>query len=198
MTKTADVVVIGGGVNGVSAAYHLAGHGVKNVVLVEKDHIASGPTGLSSGIVRQHYTLETLSKMARDSVRVFADFKEVIGGDAGFVQCGVAFIGSSDGAAVLRETVEMHQRIGIDERLLTAEELRELEPALSVDDVAYGAYEGGGGYADPSLTANSFCEAAVREGVEVLRGTEVTNIETSEAASAPSSPRKARSRPKWW
>jgi sarcosine oxidase subunit beta len=176
MSETADVVVIGGGINGVSAAYELAKHGVKNVVLLEKGHIASGPTGLSSGIVRRHYTLETLAQMARDSVAVFHNFKELIGGDAGFVRSGVVFVAPAEGAEVLRETVAMHRRIGIDERLLTPADVKELEPQAAVEDIAVGAYERDGGYADPTSTANSYAAAAEREGVTIRRGTEVTGL----------------------
>jgi glycine/D-amino acid oxidase-like deaminating enzyme len=175
-TRTADVVVIGGGVNGCSAAYHLAKSGVKKVVLVEKGHIASGPTGLSSGIVRQHYTLEPLAMMARDSVRVLANFRELLGGEAGFVQCGVVFLAGSGGEDVMRESVAMHQRIGIEEELLNAAELKDLEPQINTEGISCGAYELRGGYADPALVANSFAAAAEREGAEILRTTEVTGI----------------------
>jgi sarcosine oxidase subunit beta len=176
VAKTADVVVIGGGINGCSIAFHLAGKGVKRVVLLEKGHIASGPTGRSSGIVRQHYTVETLAKMARDSVRCFEDFAQVVGGDAGFVQAGVVFLSPEGNADALKTTVEMHHRLGIRESILSARELEAMEPALSVAGVAVGSYEPDGGYADPALAANSFAEAAERKGVEVLRRTRVTGL----------------------
>src|SRR5512143_3964504 len=135
MPKTAEVVGVGGGVNGCSIAYHLARRGVRNVVLVEKGHVASGPTGRSSGVVRQHYTQETLSAMARDSVRMFEHFGEVVGGDAGFVQCGVVFLAASENAPVLASTVDMHRRIGIRESLLSADELKAMDPHLFQADV---------------------------------------------------------------
>src|SRR5436190_1827410 len=105
VNKTADVVVIGGGINGSSIAYRLARDGVKNVVLIEKGHIASGPTGRSSGIVRQHYTNPTLAKMAFDSIAVFENFAGEIGGDAGFVQCGVVFFCGPNDEAAMRKTI---------------------------------------------------------------------------------------------
>jgi sarcosine oxidase subunit beta len=176
MDKIADVVVIGGGINGCSIAYHLARRGVKNVLLVEKGHIASGPTGRSSGIVRQHYSIETLAMMARDSLRVFQRFKDEVGGDAGFVQSGAVFFCSGPDAPTLRKTVEMHQRLGIRDNILTAVELKDLEPQLVTDDISCAAYEPDAGYADPALAANSFCEAARSLGVEVQRKTAVTGI----------------------
>lgn len=176
MDRTADVVIIGGGINGCTTAYQLAQHGVKKVMLVEKGHIASGPTARSSGIVRQHYTLETLAAMARDSVKVWENFEETVGGDAGFRQYGVVSICGPADAEELKKTVAMHQRIGIRASVLTGEELRKLEPQLSPEDIALGAYEPDGGYADPALAANSYAEAAERAGVEVCRKTLVTGL----------------------
>jgi len=177
MTTSAEIVVIGAGINGCSIAYQLAKRGTRKVVLVERRHVAGGPTGRSSGIVRQHYTIATLAAMARDSVKTFQRFEEEIGGSAGFVQCGVVFIASSANEAAMRKSVEMHQRLGIRASILSAEDLRKLEPMLYADDLACGAYEPEGGYADPALAANSYCEAAKREGVEVLTKTRVTGLE---------------------
>lgn len=176
MATIADVVVIGGGINGCSTAYHLAKEGVKNVVLLERRFIASGPTGRSSGIIRQHYTIETLACMAKDSLRLFQHFEEEIGGSAGFVQTGVAFIVSQENAEALRKTVEMNQRLGIRTSLLSADELHHMEPSLHHEDLAGGAYEPDAGYADPALAANSLCEAAKKYGVEVLQRTRVTGL----------------------
>src|SRR5712692_8483961 len=162
--KTADIVIVGGGITGACAAFRLAERGAKNVLLLEQRHIASGPTGRSSGIVRQHYTIETLAAMARDSVKVFQNFAGQIGGDAGFVQTGVVFFASQASAAALKATVEMHQRIGIRESFVTSDDLKKMEPELYQDDIACGSHEPDGGYADPALTANSFVQAARRLG----------------------------------
>ena len=174
--KTADIVIVGGGITGACAAFRLAERGTKNVLLLEQRHIASGPTGRSSGIVRQHYTIETLAAMARESVKVFQNFAEQIGGDAGFVQTGVVFLASQASAAALKATVEMHQRIGIRESFVTGADLKKMEPELYRDDIACGSHEPDGGYADPALTANSFVEAARRMGVEVMTRTPVQGI----------------------
>ncbi len=167
--KTADVVVIGGGINGCSIAYHLAKRGVKRISLLEKRHIAGGPTGRSSGVIRQHYTIETLARMATDSLRIFRNFAGEFGGSAGFVQTGAVFVVSGANAAALQKTVSMHQRIGIRTSVLSPGDLYKLEPNLFAEDLACGAYEPDSGYADPALAANSICEAARSQGVEVLQ-----------------------------
>lgn len=170
------MVVIGGGINGCTTAHALAARKVKRVVLVEKGHIASGPTGRSSGIVRQHYSHETLAAMARDSVDIWEHFADRVGGDAGFVQCGVVFAAGAKQEAALRATVAMQQRLGITASVLSVDELRELEAALDAADITCAAYEPRGGYADPALAASSFAQAAERLGVEVLRKTRVLEL----------------------
>ena len=76
-TKT-DIIVIGGGINGVCTAFHLAKRGV-DVMLLEKSFIAGGPTGLSSAIVRQHYSNPVTARMALNSLQVWQNFSEVTG-----------------------------------------------------------------------------------------------------------------------
>ena len=72
--KTADVVIIGAGVNGSSIAYNLVQRGLKKVVLLEKGLVASGGTGRSAAIVWQHYSHPELVKMVKRSVDIFHDF----------------------------------------------------------------------------------------------------------------------------
>ena len=87
MTR-ADVIVVGGGVNGASTAFHLASRGVKNVLLLERRHLGAGATGKSGSLVRMHYTNEPESKLAFESLKIFRDFRNVVGGDCGFEPIG--------------------------------------------------------------------------------------------------------------
>jgi glycine/D-amino acid oxidase-like deaminating enzyme len=86
------------------------------------------------------------------------------------------FLAATENAAVLGSSVEMHKRLGIRESLLSAPELAQLDPQLSTDDVACGAYDPDGGYADPTLATNSFADAARERGVDVLQRTTVTGL----------------------
>ena len=90
--NTADAVVIGAGVNGASTAYNLVKRGMKKVILLEKYLIASGGTGRSAAIIRQHYSSEELIRMVKRSVEIFQHFDEIIGGSAGFVNSGYGFL----------------------------------------------------------------------------------------------------------
>ena len=88
-TRTADVVIIGGGVTGVSAAWHLTRRGVRDVVVVDKGTVASGGTGKSSACVRQHYSTAETCRMIRYSLEFFQHFAErTDGASCGFRHTG--------------------------------------------------------------------------------------------------------------
>src|SRR5439155_80115 len=80
MADTADVIVVGGGVNGASIAWALASQGVGRVVLCEKGALASGASGRSSALVRMHYTNETDARLAFASFPIFRHWTELMGG----------------------------------------------------------------------------------------------------------------------
>src|SRR5262245_7662096 len=88
VAETADVVVVGGGVNGVSIAYALAARGVSRVVLCEQAALASGASGRSSALVRMHYTNECDARLAFASFPVFRDWPDIMGGPPVFTHTG--------------------------------------------------------------------------------------------------------------
>lgn len=175
MNKTADVIVVGGGIMGTSAAFRLAERGLK-VTLVEKSHLAGGTSGKSSAIVRQHYSNHTTASMALYSLRVFQNFKEIVGGDAGFTPTGFILMCAAKDRQGLMANVALQQEVGINTRVLSAAELRELAPGIADAENVVAAYEPEGGYADPSMTVNAFGAAARRLGAAILQDTEVTDI----------------------
>ena len=191
MADTADIVVVGGGVHGASTAWHLAKRGAGKIVLIEKDGIASGASGWSSAIVRMHYSLESLVKITMYGREMYGDWKNIVGvGESGFRQVGFLVLFPEDEISHGRGVVEMQQRLGIDARYISVDEVGEIEPRLVRDDVAAGAWEPNSGHADGSTVANSFIAAGrelgvdVRVGPQVLgvtsEGDRVTGVETSE------------------
>src|SRR5207253_3735705 len=123
MTRTADVVVIGGGANGTSTAFHLSLLGVRNVVLLERRHLAAGASGKSGALVRMHYTNEAESRLAFESLKIFRDFANVVGGDCGFEPVGFFQIVGRGYEAALGRNVAAQQRLGIRTEAITADEL---------------------------------------------------------------------------
>ena len=176
MSETADVVVIGGGCNGASIAFHLAEGKAGRVVLLEKGALASGPTGRSTAIVRQHYSNQVTARMALDSLRVFQQWEDRVGGTCGFVRTGFLVGVRGGDRTALEGNVALQRGVGIDVRLVGADELRRLEPQLFAEDLVAGAYEPEAGYCDPVSTTTSFAEAARGRGARIVQGREVTAI----------------------
>src|SRR6266852_4959221 len=110
VVRTADVVV-GGGANGTSTAFHLAKLGVKNVLLLEQKQIAAGATGKSGSLVRMHYTNETESRMALESLKVFQDFGNVVGGDCGWSPVGFVQLVKHEHRDALHRNVGRQQKL---------------------------------------------------------------------------------------
>lgn len=180
MTPTsANIVVIGGGVNGTSVAMSLARMGAGKVVLLEKGHLASGASGRSGAMVREHYLHPTLVKMAMEASDIFHNFPDAIGGDARFIQTGrMLFFGERDADAA-RANVEMNRELGVQIHTLAPSEAAEIVPQANLDDIALGVYEPNSGYADPMATTYAYADQARNHGAEILTGTAVTEIKTA-------------------
>ena len=174
--RTADVIVVGGGANGTSTAFHLARLGIKNIVLLERRQIAAGATGKSGSLVRMHYTNDVESRLALESLKVFQDFENVVGGDCGWSPVGFVQLVKHEHRDALRRNVARQQKLGIDTRVIDDDELRSLLPGVVIDDVGGAAYEASSGFADPNATAFGFAAAAQRLGVTVETGHAVTRV----------------------
>ncbi|MGH7266535.1 MAG: NAD(P)/FAD-dependent oxidoreductase [Candidatus Rokuibacteriota bacterium] len=176
MSETADAVVVGGGCTGASIAFHLAERGLGRIVLLEKGALASGPTGRSTAVVRQHYSNEVTARMALESLRAFQAWPDRVGGTCGFVQVGFLVGVREADRPALEGNVALQRAVGIDVRLLSVDDLRRLEPQLFTDDLAAAAYEPEAGYCDPVSTTTSLADAARRRGARVVQGRAVTGI----------------------
>jgi sarcosine oxidase subunit beta len=175
MAQTYDIIIIGGGIMGCSAAFHLAQRGLK-VALMEKGNIGDGSTGKSSAIIRQHYSNELTARMALYSLRVFQDFGERVGGECGFTRVGFLALVEAKDHAGLEENVALQRSVGIQTELLQPEAVLELMPGMHTADLVAAAYEPEAGYADPYLTVTSYANAARRLGVRIFQDTPVTGV----------------------
>ncbi len=175
MPTTADAIVIGGGVTGTSLAYHLAKAGLR-VVLLEKKHLCAGGTGKSTSIVRMHYENEPETRLALASFPTYAHFADVVGGDCGFTRTGVLWLVDYADAEKLKANVAMHQRVGVNTRVVSSQEVKDIEPACTLERVALGAYEADSGYADPLFTTFAFAKRAREFGADLREGVAVTGV----------------------
>jgi len=179
MTQTYDAIVIGAGVMGASLAFHLAERGLKTAIL-ERRVSASGATGHSSGLVRMHYDLAAESELTFISYKnYFNSWKERVGGDCGFINTGFMQIAKREHEDKLRGNVANQQRIGINTSVISAADVKKLFPDLVTEHFDYAAYEPDSGYADATLTTNSFLDSAKRNGAALIQNCEVTAIHTA-------------------
>jgi len=175
MNQTSDAIVIGAGVIGASIAHNLSRRGLK-VLILERQSVAVGATGASSGLVRMHYDIEVDAALAWQSFHYFNNWRERIGGECGFHRTGFLQIVSPDKNNQLRGNVEMQKRIGILTDVVTAADVKKLAPMFKTEDFELAAYEPESGYADPVLTTNSFIANAKACGAVLMQDCEVTGI----------------------
>ena len=168
MVKTADAVVIGAGVNGASTAFNLARAGLRKVVLLEKGLIASGGTGRSAAIIRQHYSHPDLVRLVKRSLEIFHHFDDQIGGSPGFVNCGWAFLVPEYVSEGFSRNLEMQRSLGIDTREIDRRQLLEMEPRIDLSGVHRIAWEPGAGYADPHATTAAYVQRFLDRGGQLL------------------------------
>jgi sarcosine oxidase subunit beta len=164
-TDSKNVIVIGAGVVGCSIAFHLARAGAK-VRVFDKGGICAGMSARSGALVRMHYTFAPEAELAWKSHHYFKNWSELVVGRCGFVQTGFAIVVDERNRERLIANLAMLQRVGVDTEIVTAADLKKLEPDAFVDDVAIAAIEPQSGYADPVATTESFAAAARKLGVE--------------------------------
>jgi sarcosine oxidase, subunit beta len=172
----ADVVVIGGGVNGLSTAFYLTTLGVRNVLVVERRHLAAGATGKSGALVRMHYTNDAESRLALESLKVFRDFDAIVGGDCGFDAVGFLQLVGPEYRDALRRNVARQRALGVDTREVSHDDLRRLVPGIALEGVGAAAWEPGSGFADPNATAYAFAAAARRGGARIATGCDALRV----------------------
>ena len=176
--QTADVIVIGAGINGAATAYNLVKRGIKSVVLLERQLIASGGTGRSAAIIRQHYSTEALVRIVIRSVEILHHFDEQVGGDAGFVNTGWAFLVPNDVSEGFSKNLALGQRLGVDVREVPREFINGLEPRINISDVDRCAFEPGSGYCDPHKTTHAYVQRFVELGGELRQFTAARGLVT--------------------
>ncbi|TQS42125.1 NAD(P)/FAD-dependent oxidoreductase [Cryptosporangium phraense] len=172
----ADVVIVGGGLEGVAAAWQLSRRGVTDVVVCERDTVGSGGTGKSSGIVRCHYGVPALAAMATRSLDVFENAEEILGTDVGYRPVGYVVGVGAPNVDALRASLADQRAVGVRTEEIGADDVAPLWPTAHLDDFAAFAYEPRGGYGDAYRTAQAYAAAARRAGVTIRQGTPVAEL----------------------
>src|SRR5262249_15815225 len=179
MTRTADVVIVGGGVTGVSIAFHLAGRGIGRAVLVDRKSCASGVPVRSVGIVRQLYPTPETTKMVRRSLEVFQHFGDAVGGHAGYTGCGVLIGVSPTMRPQLEKTLTLQRTLGVCAQLLEPSDVARVDARIDATGLGAVLYEPESGYGHPVGVTSGYADAARRRGVVIEQGVEVVAIATA-------------------
>jgi sarcosine oxidase subunit beta len=176
MNDTADVVIVGGGIEGAAAAWALAERGVTDVLVVERNTVGSGMTGKSSGIVRCHYGVSSLAAMATVGLEVFESAEALFGHDIGFRQNGYVVGVGEPNVESLRKSLAAQRAVGVQTEEVDSAEVAKMWPFAELAPFAAFAFEPRGGFGDAYQTAQAFAVAARGAGVRVRQGTAMTDL----------------------
>jgi sarcosine oxidase, subunit beta len=177
--KTAEVVIVGGGIVGSSIAYHLTEAGCRDVLVVERESAqGKGSTGKSMGGVRAQFSTESSILMSLYSIPFYASFDERLGYPAGYKPQGYLFCATTEKhLAYLRRNYEKQVELGLkDVRLIAADEIRSMFPQLRSDDIIGGSFCSTDGFVDPYSAMTGFMSWAADHGATLWKRTEVTGI----------------------
>lgn len=178
LPNTADIVIIGGGVMGASAAYHLAKRGAKNIVLLEKEELfGTGATGRCAGGVRYQFSTEINIKLSLESLPMLERFKDEIGQEINLRKCGYLFILTKpEDVEYFRRNVLLQRKLGVQTEWLTGDETRQRVPLMRFEDALAGTFNPNDGLADPNSVVMGYIGAAQRMGVVALNNVEVIGL----------------------
>jgi sarcosine oxidase, subunit beta len=175
ISSNPEVIVVGAGVVGCSLAFHLARANAR-VIVFDKGGICAGMSARSGALIRIHYTFAPEVALAWKSLGYFSNWREIVGGDCGFVQTGFALVVGQDNAARIRHNVAMMKSLGVEVELCNGAELRKIDPSVNISDIALAAYEPYSGYADPEATTRSLAAAAEEHGAGFVLNSPISEI----------------------
>ena len=173
----ARVVVIGGGVMGLSTAYHLAKQGVQDVVLVERGELGAGSTCKAAGGVRAQFSDAVNIELGMRSLEVFRNFPELFDQDIDLDECGYLFLlEREEDLRTFERNVELQRSMGLESRIISVEEAKELSPLISTEGLIAGVWSPEGGHCTPESVVQGYARAARALGVRIIRHCEVTDV----------------------
>ena len=181
LPATADIVIIGGGVMGASAAYHLALRGMKNIILLEKeDFFGTGATGRCAGGVRYQFSTDINIKLSLESLPMIERFKDEVGQDVNYRQCGYLLVATTEkDASAFKRNIELQNSLGVQTQLLSGDDVRACLPLMQFADAIAGTFHQKDGLVDPNSVVMGYINAATRMGAKTFNGVEVTGIRVS-------------------
>ena len=171
-----DVVIVGGGVMGASAAFHLAEAGV-SVILFEKNELASGSTSKAAGGVRANFSDAFNVALGARSLDLFAKFNDRPGYEIDLHRAGYLFaLTKQEDVDLFEKSTEIHRSFGVESHMLTPDEAKKVSPLLETSDVLACSFTPNDGHCTPEAVVLGYARGAKQLGATILTGVEVTNI----------------------
>ncbi|MDT7588109.1 MAG: hypothetical protein QOE32_5659, partial [Pseudonocardiales bacterium] len=178
----AEVVVIGGGVVGTSAAFHLAEAGV-DVLLLERDELASGSTSRAAGGVRAQFSDPVNIQLGLRSLEAFERFADRPGGEIDLVQHGYLFLlDNTDDVAAFQRNVAVQNELGVPSRMLDVAEACAMSPYVNPEGLLAATFSARDGHCTPEAVVAGYAAGARAHGATIRRHCTVTGIDVVDGA----------------
>lgn len=179
----ASVVIVGGGVMGLSTAYHLAAAGVRDVVLVEQAELGSGSTCKAAGGVRAQFSDAVNIELGLRSLETFEKFQHEFDQEIDLHQVGYLFLLDQPGqVAAFEQNVALQNELGATSRMIDVAEAKRLSPLIDTDGLLAAAWSPSDGHCTPESVVLGYARAARRAGARLVRGCSVTDVATDGSA----------------
>ncbi len=177
--QSADVAIVGGGIIGLSVAYHLGKRGIKALIL-ERGHLGEGSTARSSGGIRRLFASELAVRLSVESVRFWEQFEDATGQSLDWRRVGYLLVARSENNKnVIEKAWQLAQRWAVPAALLTAGEVHALIPHMRSDDILLALHCPTDGFAGPYEAMQAFRAGATSAGAVMVEECEVTAIEVA-------------------
>jgi sarcosine oxidase subunit beta len=177
VAETADIVIVGAGIMGVSTAYHLARRSFGRILLLERETVCSGSTALASGGIRHQYANRIGIELTTQSIVTYERFAEEFGVDPQFRQHGYLILVTTEAElAISQRSVALQRGLGVEVHVLSPGEIQARFPYLQTRDLRAATFSPRDGYADPYLCATAIAARAREMGVDIRQHCEVVSV----------------------
>ncbi len=176
--KNAEIVIVGGGIAGVSVAYHLAKLGKRDVLLLEQGQLTCGTTWHAAGLVGQMRPNRSMTRMSQYGIGLYASLEAETGLATGWKQCGSVNVARTpERWIVFQRQAAMARSFGIEVQLITPREAADKWPLLRADDLQGALWFPQDGKANPADLTQSLAKGARDLGVKIVQGVKVTGVD---------------------
>ena len=171
-----DVVIVGGGITGLSTAYYLVKEGVKNIVVIEKSYLGSGSTGRCGTGIRQQFTTREHIILMRESVKLWKEWENNLPKSVHFRQGGYLWLLEENEIDTYKEYVRLQNILGVNSRIIDKDDVKLIVPDINTDGIAGASWCPSDGNAYPFDTVDALRIALKQFGIPIRQFEEVKEI----------------------